>query len=110
MSELTSPISLSEFKSAITLLSDSELTTVYKNLTISLQHLQETNNYLRNEINNETSASELNNIHENHNNNDEDIKLYSNVIEENLILITTQKSRLKLVTDLMSLKCLPIPK
>lgn len=81
MSSQTKPIQLSEFVAALKDLSDENIQLIQSQLRLSLQKLQETNDFLTEELKSTTDQA--------------DLKIYTETIEENKAVIGNQESRLK---------------
>lgn len=84
MSQHTKPIELADFKLALTDLTDTNLLSLQKQLNNSISKLQESNEYLANEIKQVDG-------------NEEDIKLYRETIDENKQVILNQVGRLEAI-------------
>ncbi|CAK7901119.1 translation machinery-associated protein 17 [[Candida] anglica] len=93
MSSTTTPIAIDDFVLAIKDLSDENITSVKSQLLNSISKLTESNELLETEISTTKEAIAQLNPDQSHQSLAEDLELYQESIEENKIVITSQRER-----------------
>lgn len=93
MSSTTTPIAIDDFVLAIKDLSDENITSVKSQLLNSILKLTESNELLETEISTTKEAIAQLNPDQSHQSLAEDLELYQESIEENKIVITSQRER-----------------
>lgn len=108
MSEYKQPISLVDFEIAIKDTSDNELLKIKNNLLVSIQRLKDSNKLMANLMNKELHNKQKNKIiiddDEFNIPTDDDIKIYTDSINENNLVIENQSKRCGIINDELKIR------
>lgn len=107
MSAETQPIRAADFAAAISDLSDELIISLKQKLEVSINKLEETNSFLQTEI---EAVKKTENGNGPNGGNQDDIKLYSDTIDENKEVISSQNERTLLVQKELEKRGLGGPK